>query len=193
LKAAAVAAAEAFKTWRRSSVLKRQRVMLDLQLRIRENMSRIADAITMEQGKTLADANGDVLRGLQVVETVCGIPSMLMGEGLTVASDMDTCTVREPLGVTAGICPFNFPAMIPLWMFPVAIAAGNTMIIKPSERDPTAMMILAELAKEAGIPDGVLNVVHGSVDTVNFLCDNEHVKAISFVGSDKGSLPVICE
>jgi hypothetical protein len=110
---------------------------------------------------------------------------MLMGDTLEVATDMDTYTIREPLGVVAGITPFNFPAMIPLWMFPLANVIGNTCIIKPSEKDPGATMILAELAQKAGIPAGVLNVVHGARDTVNFICDNEHIKAISFVGSDQ--------
>ncbi|CAG8480279.1 14631_t:CDS:10 [Dentiscutata erythropus] len=172
-------------TWRKSSILSRQRILLDLQLLIREHTDKIAKAITEEQGKTFADAKGDVLRGRQVVETACGITNLLMGEQLTVSTDMDTYTIREPLGVTAGICPFNFPAMIPLWMFPLSIAAGNTMILKPSERDPGAALILAQLAKEAGVPNGVLNIVHGSIDTVNFLCDDEHIKAISFVGSDR--------
>ncbi|KAF9081293.1 Methylmalonate-semialdehyde dehydrogenase [acylating] mitochondrial [Mortierella sp. AD031] len=162
LKYAADSAAEAFKTWKKTSILHRQRKMLDLQLLIRDNMDRIAHSITLEQGKTLADARGDVLRGLQV------------------ATDMDTYTIREPLGVVAGITPFNFPAMIPLWMFPLANVIGNTCIIKPSEKDPGATMILAELAQKAGIPAGVLNVVHGARDTVNFICDNEHIKAISF-------------
>jgi len=159
--------------------------MLDLQLLIRDNMDRIAHSITLEQGKTLADARGDVLRGLQVVESACAIPHMIMGDTLEVATDMDTYTIREPLGVVAGITPFNFPAMIPLWMFPLANVIGNTCVIKPSEKDPGATMILAELAQQAGIPPGVLNVVHGSKDTVNFICDNEHIKAISFVGSDQ--------
>jgi malonate-semialdehyde dehydrogenase (acetylating)/methylmalonate-semialdehyde dehydrogenase len=186
LNDAVESAAEAFKAWRKSSILTRQHILLDLQLLIREHTDKIAKSITEEQGKTFADAKGDVLRGRQVVENACGITNLLLGEQLAVATDMDTYTIREPLGVTSGICPFNFPAMIPLWMFPLSIAAGNTMIIKPSERDPGAMMILAQLAKEAGVPDGVLNVVHGSVGTVNFLCDNKHIKAISFVGSDKG-------
>ncbi|CAI2187154.1 6226_t:CDS:2 [Funneliformis geosporum] len=185
LKDAAESAAEAFKSWRKTSILTRQQILLDLQLLIRKDTDKIAKSITEEQGKTFADAKGDVLRGRQVVENACGITNLLMGEKLAVATDMDTYTMREPLGVTAGICPFNFPAMIPLWMFPLSIAAGNTMIIKPSERDPGAMMILAKLAKKAGVPNGVLTVVHGSVGTVNFLCDNEHIKAISFVGSDK--------
>ena len=186
LDAATVASQEAFLTWRESSILTRQRFLLDLQHLIRENTDRIAKAITEEQGKTIPDAKGDVFRGLQVVENACGVTNLMMGDNLEVSRDMDTYTIREPLGVTAGICPFNFPAMIPLWMFPLAIATGNTMIVKPSERDPGAMMILAELTKEAGLPNGVLNVVHGSVDTVNYLIDNETIKAISFVGSDKG-------
>lgn len=185
LKAAADAASIAFKEWRKTSVLTRQRKMLDLQLAIRNNMDRIAENITIEQGKTLADAKGDVLRGLQVVENACSVTSLMLGEILPVSTDMDTYTIREPLGVVGGICPFNFPAMIPLWMFPLAIVTGNTFVIKPSERDPGAMMILAELANEVGIPPGVLNVVHGSVDTVNFICDEPAIKAISFVGSDK--------
>ncbi|KAJ3188007.1 hypothetical protein HDU85_006400 [Gaertneriomyces sp. JEL0708] len=185
LKEAARVAQDAFKTWKKSSILTRQRVMLDLQLLIRQNMDNIAKSITQEQGKTFPDAKGDVLRGLQVVESACGIPSLLMGEQSPVARDMDTFTIREPLGVVAGIAPFNFPAMIPLWMFPLAIATGNTCVIKPSERDPGAMMILARLAEEAGIPKGVLNVIHGGVDTVNFICDEPAIKAISFVGSDR--------
>ncbi|KAF9976522.1 Methylmalonate-semialdehyde dehydrogenase [acylating] mitochondrial [Actinomortierella ambigua] len=185
LKYAADSAAEAFKSWRKTSILSRQRKMLDLQLLIRENMDRIAHSITLEQGKTLADARGDVLRGLQVVEAACAVPQMLLGDHLEVATDMDTYTIREPLGVVAGITPFNFPAMIPLWMFPLANVIGNTCVLKPSERDPGATMILAELAEKAGIPPGVLNIVHGARDTVNFICDNEHIKAISFVGSDQ--------
>jgi malonate-semialdehyde dehydrogenase (acetylating)/methylmalonate-semialdehyde dehydrogenase len=116
---------------------------------------------------------------------MCGLPDYTLGNITEVAKDMDTWTIREPLGVTAGICPFNFPAMIPLWMFPVAIATGNTQILKPSERDPGAVMILAELAEQVGIPKGVLNVVHGGRDTVNFLLDEPSIKAISFVGSDQ--------
>lgn len=185
LKEASRVAQDSFKSWRKSSVLTRQRVMLDLQALIRERTDELAASITLEQGKTLPDAKGDVHRGLQVVEMACGIPASLLGEKLGVAKDMDTYTIREPLGVVAGITPFNFPAMIPLWMFPLAIACGNTCLLKPSERDPGATMILAKLAEEAGVPKGVLNVVHGGVDTVNFLCDDANVKAISFVGSDQ--------
>ncbi|KAJ1910363.1 hypothetical protein H4219_006227 [Mycoemilia scoparia] len=175
----------AFKEWRRTSVLTRQRKMLDLQYLIRQNMDLLAASIVQEQGKVFSDAQGDVMRGLQVVESLTGIPELMMGNKLEVSKDMDTYSIREPLGVVAGICPFNFPAMIPLWMFPVALAAGNTMLLKPSEKDPGATMILAQLAEEVGIPKGVLNIVHGAHDTVNFLTSDPAIKAVSFVGGDK--------
>ncbi|KAI9229078.1 MAG: Aldehyde/histidinol dehydrogenase [Piptocephalis tieghemiana] len=174
----------AFKSWKKTSVLSRQRILLDLQARIREEMDPLARSIVEEQGKTFADAKGDVLRGLQVVENACGIPDLLLGHTLPVSKDMDTYTIREPLGVTAGIAPFNFPAMIPLWMFPLALACGNTHILKPSERDPGASIMLAKLAEEVGVPKGVLNVVHGGKPTVDFMCDDPSIKSISFVGSD---------
>ncbi|RKP13520.1 Aldehyde/histidinol dehydrogenase [Piptocephalis cylindrospora] len=174
----------AFKTWKKTSILSRQRILLDLQARIRQEMDPIARSIVEEQGKTFTDAKGDVLRGLQVVEAACGIPDLLLGNTLPVSKDMDTYTIREPLGVTAGIAPFNFPAMIPLWMFPLALACGNTHILKPSERDPGAAVMLAKLAEEVGVPKGVLNIVHGGKPTVDFLCDEPSIKSISFVGSD---------
>ncbi|KAJ4861330.1 aldehyde dehydrogenase family domain-containing protein [Trichoderma breve] len=152
---------------------------------IKENWDRLAASITLEQGKTFADARGDVLRGLQVAEAACAGPEYMKGEILEVAKDMETRTYREPLGVVAAICPFNFPAMIPLWCIPIATITGNTMVLKPSERDPGAAMILAELAEKAGFPKGVINVVHGAHDTVNFLIDSPVIKAISFVGSNK--------
>lgn len=134
----------------------------------------------------MADARGDVFRGLEVVESACGIGHITMGESLeNLSRGLDTYSYRQPLGVTAGICPFNFPAMIPLWMFPMANACGNTMLLKPSERDPGAAMIIARLAQQAGLPDGVMQIVHGSVDTVNFLCDAPSVRAISFVGGNE--------
>ncbi|KAJ1718826.1 hypothetical protein LPJ53_006285 [Coemansia erecta] len=185
LDEAAHSAELAFKSWRRTSILTRQRKMLDLQHAIRGNMDRLAHSIVAEQGKVLGDARGDVLRGLQVVESMAGITEYLLGHKLEVSADMDTYTVREPLGVVAGICPFNFPAMIPLWMFPVALATGNTCLLKPSERDPGAAMMLAELCRDVGIPDGVLNVVHGSHETVDFLTGDPRVRAVSFVGGDK--------
>ncbi|KAJ7791763.1 Methylmalonate-semialdehyde dehydrogenase [Mycena olivaceomarginata] len=184
-ESAVEAASKAFQTWRKTSVLKRQRFALDLQALIRQNMDIIAQAIVLEQGKTFADAQGDVLRGLQVVESACAIPTTLMGEKLEVSKDMDTETRKLPLGVCASIAPFNFPAMIPLWTIPVAIVTGNTLIIKPSERDPGAAMMIAELCQRAGLPNGVLNVVHGTVPTVNAICTHPKIRAISFVGGNK--------
>ncbi|KAJ1030429.1 hypothetical protein NDA16_001338 [Ustilago loliicola] len=182
----AVANAEAaFPDWRATSLLSRQQVMFKLQALIRDHMDDIANAIVLEQGKTFVDAKGDVLRGLQVVEVACGITSTLMEERIEVSKDMDTYARREPLGVTAAIAPFNFPAMIPLWSIPMATVTGNTLILKPSERVPGASMIIAELCERAGMPKGVLNVVNGAVDVVNGICDDPRIKAISFVGSDK--------
>ncbi|GIY92839.1 probable methylmalonate-semialdehyde dehydrogenase, mitochondrial, partial [Caerostris extrusa] len=179
-------AKETFKTWSNTSILTRQQTMFRLQHLIKENMNRLKESITIEQGKTTIDAEGDVHRGLQVVEHACGITSLQLGETMTsISRDMDTLSYRLPLGVCAGITPFNFPAMIPLWMFPLALVCGNTMVLKPSERDPGATMILMELAKEAGIPDGAVNVIHGAHEAVTFICDNPTLKAISFVGSDR--------
>lgn len=185
LKAAVDAAAAAFPAWRATSLLARQQIMFKFVALIRQHWDRLAASITLEQGKTFGDAKGDVLRGLQVAETACGITTQLTGEVLEVSKDMETRSYREPLGVVAAICPFNFPAMIPLWCLPVATITGNTIVLKPSERDPGACMILAELAKEAGFPPGVVNVVHGSAKTVDFIIDEPRIKAISFVGSDK--------
>ncbi|KAM7207027.1 Aldehyde/histidinol dehydrogenase [Rhypophila sp. PSN 637] len=185
LKAAVASAQKAFETWRTTSVLHRQQIMFKFVALIRENWDRLAASITLEQGKTFADAKGDVLRGLQVAEAACAAPELLKGEVLEVAKDMETRTYREPLGVVAAICPFNFPAMIPLWCIPIATVTGNTLILKPSERDPGAAMILAELAKKAGFPDGVINVVHGAHRAVNFILDEPAIKAVSFVGGNK--------
>ncbi|KAJ7225669.1 methylmalonate-semialdehyde dehydrogenase [Mycena pura] len=179
------AASHAFKSWRRTSVLTRQRVVFELQHLLRQNADAIASSIVLEQGKTVADAHGDLLRGLQVVETSAGITSTLFGENLEVSKDMDTDVRRLPLGVCASIAPFNFPAMIPLWSIPMAIVTGNTLILKPSERDPGAALIIAELCQRAGLPDGVLNVVHGGVPTVNAICDHPAIKAVSFVGGNR--------
>lgn len=177
---------EAYKSWKQTSVLTRQQVMLKYQALIRRDLKKIAANITEEQGKTLSDAEGDVIRGLQVVEHACSAGTLMQGETMPgVAKDMDTISYRLPLGVTAGIAPFNFPAMIPLWMFPMALIAGNTSIIKPSEKDPGATMMLMELLNEAGCPPGVVNVIHGSHEAVNFICDHPDIRAISFVGSDK--------
>ncbi|PLB40053.1 CoA-acylating methylmalonate-semialdehyde dehydrogenase [Aspergillus candidus] len=185
LKAAVDSAEKAFPAWRATSVMARQQIMFKFVSLIRAHWDRLAASITLEQGKTFADAKGDVLRGLQVAETACGITTQLTGEVLEVAKDMETRSYREPLGVVAAICPFNFPAMIPLWCIPVATVTGNCLVMKPSERDPGAAMILAELAKEAGFPPGVINIVHGSAKTVDFILDDPAIKAISFVGSNR--------
>ena len=184
---AAVAAAQAaFKTWRKTPVGTRARIFLKYQQLIREHMGELAALLTAEQGKTLPDAEGDVFRGLEVVEHAAAIGNLQLGElANNVATGVDTYTLLQPLGVCAGITPFNFPAMIPLWMFPMAIATGNTFVLKPSEQDPMVTMRLVELALEAGIPKGVLNVVHGGPDVVNAICDHPDIKAVSFVGSTK--------
>ena len=182
--AAVASAKEAFKTWRKTAIGTRARIFLKYQQLIREHMGELAALLTAEQGKTLPDAEGDVFRGLEVVEHAAGIGNLQLGElANNVAAGVDTYTVMQPLGVCAGITPFNFPAMIPLWMFPMAIATGNTFVLKPSEQDPMSTIRLVELAIEAGIPAGVLNVVHGGVDIVNGICDHKDIKAISFVGS----------
>lgn len=178
-------AARAFPAWKATSLLKKQQMMFKLASLIRENMDRLAASITLEQGKTVADAKGDVLRGLQVVETACGITTQLVGEVLEVAKDMETRSYREPLGVVASICPFNFPAMIPLWSIPIATITGNTVVLKPSEKTPGASMIIAELCRRACFPDGVINIIHGGKRAVNFIINDPTIKAISFVGSNQ--------
>lgn len=181
----AVAAAQtAFQTWRKTPITTRARIFLKYQALIREHMDELAETLTAEQGKTIADARGDVFRGLEVVEHAAGIANLQIGDFVeNVASGVDTYSIWQPLGVCAGITPFNFPAMIPLWMFPMAIATGNTFILKPSEQDPMVTMRLVELAIEAGVPEGVLNVVHGGKATVDAICDHPDIKAVSFVGS----------
>jgi malonate-semialdehyde dehydrogenase (acetylating)/methylmalonate-semialdehyde dehydrogenase len=185
MRAVVESAERAFKSWRNTTVLARQQIMFRFVQLIRENWDRLAASITLEQGKTFADAKGDVLRGLQVAEAAIAAPELLKGEVLEVAKDMETRTYREPLGVTAAICPFNFPAMIPLWCIPIATVTGNTLILKPSERDPGAAMILAELCQKAGFPDGVVNIIHGAHRTVDFILDEPAIKAVSFVGGNK--------
>ncbi|PKG65472.1 methylmalonate-semialdehyde dehydrogenase (CoA acylating) [Psychrobacter sp. Choline-02u-13] len=181
----AVAAAQtAFETWRKTPITTRARIFLKYQSLIRDHMDELAEILTAEQGKTIADARGDVFRGLEVVEHAAGIANLQIGDFVeNVASGVDTYSIWQPLGVCAGITPFNFPAMIPLWMFPMAIATGNTFILKPSEQDPMVTMRLVELAIEAGVPEGVLNVVHGGKATVDAICDHPDIKAVSFVGS----------
>jgi malonate-semialdehyde dehydrogenase (acetylating)/methylmalonate-semialdehyde dehydrogenase len=185
LQQAVDSAERAFPTWKATSLLQKQQIMFRLASLVRENMNRLAASITLEQGKTLPDAKGDVLRGLQVVETACGITTQIPGEVLEVAKDMETRSYREPLGVVASICPFNFPAMIPLWSIPIATITGNTVILKPSEKTPGASMIIAELCRRAGFPDGVINIIHGGKRAVDFIIDDPVIKAISFVGSNQ--------
>lgn len=185
LTAAVDAAEKAFKTFSKTTVISRQQIAFKLVQLVRENMDKLASLITIEQGKTFADAKGDVLRGLQVAEAACAAPQDLAGQVLTVSKDMETRMYREPLGIVAAICPFNFPAMIPLWSIPLSLVAGDCLVLKPSERDPGAALYLAELAKQAGAPPGTVNIIHGSAPTVDFILDEPRIKAVSFVGSDK--------
>ena len=181
----AVKAAEAaFSAWSQTPPLKRARVMFRFKELIERDMDKLAALITREHGKVFSDAKGEVVRGLEVVEYACGIPELLKGEYTEqIANGIDAWTMRQPLGVCAGITPFNFPAMVPMWMFPMAIACGNTFVLKPSERDPSTALMLASLLKEAGLPDGVFNVVQGDKVAVDALLDHPKVRAVSFVGS----------
>ncbi len=174
----------AFAAWSQVPPLQRARVMFRFRALLLDNAERIAAQIASEHGKVIADARGELTRGLEVVEFAAGIPQLLKGEySENVGREVDSYSLRQPLGVVAGVTPFNFPAMVPLWMFPVAIACGNCFVLKPSERDPSTALLLAELLKEAGLPDGVLNVVHGDKEAVDALLDHDGVRAISFVGS----------
>ncbi|XP_038681678.1 methylmalonate-semialdehyde dehydrogenase [acylating], mitochondrial-like [Tripterygium wilfordii] len=182
-RAAVFAAKRAFPLWRRTPITTRQRIMFKFQGLIRRDIDKLAMNITTEHGKPLKDSYADVMHGLEVVEHACGLTSLQIGEFISnMSNGTDTYSIREPLGVCAGICPFEFPAMVPLWMFPIAVACGNTFILKPSEKNPGAAVMLAELAMEAGLPGGVLNIVHGTNDIVNDICDDDNIKAISFVG-----------
>lgn len=177
-------AAAAFETWSRASVAKRQRIMFALRELLVRHTDDLARIVTSEHGKTFDDARGEVGRGVEVVEFACALPELLKGEhSLNVATGVDIHSLRQPLGVCAGITPFNFPVMVPLWMAPMAIATGNTFVLKPSERDPSASLLLADIFAEAGIPDGVFNVVHGDKAAVDALLHNDDVAAVSFVGS----------
>ena len=184
LDQAVAAAEEAFHTWKNYSVIRRQGIAFRFVELLRRNHGRLAGMIVLEQGKTFADAKGDVLRGLQVAEAACNAPQDLMASSLEVATDMETKMVREPLGVVGSICPFNFPAMVPLWSLPLVMVTGNTCVLKPLERVPGAAMIIAELAAEAGVPPGVVNIVHGKHDTVNKIIEDPRIKAVTFVGGD---------
>ncbi|CAB4543276.1 unannotated protein [freshwater metagenome] len=178
------AATTAFAEWRHSSLTKRTQVLFAFRELVQQNKEKIAALITAEHGKVLSDAAGEVTRGLEVVEFACGIPHLLKG-GFSeeVSTGVDVYSIRQALGPVAIISPFNFPAMVPMWFFPVAIACGNTVVVKPSEKDPSAVMFLAQLWKEAGLPDGVFNVIHGDKEVVDALLVHPGIKSISFVGS----------
>ena len=181
---AAKAAAAALPEWRDASILRRARVMQKFLQLLQANQKQLARIVTEEHGKTLPDALGSVQRGIEVVEFACGIPHLLKGEhSENVGTQVDTHSLRQPLGVCAGITPFNFPVMVPLWMFPVAIACGNSFVLKPSEKDPSASVRMAELFKDAGLPDGVFNVVHGDKQAVDAILAHPGIAAVSFVGS----------
>ena len=178
------AAQAALPAWRDAPAIRRARIMQKFLALMEKNAQEIAEIITDEHGKTVPDALGSIQRGLEVVEFVCGVPTLLKGEySENVGTQVDTHTVRQAVGVCAGITPFNFPVMVPLWMFPVAIACGNTFVLKPSEKVPSASIRMAELMKEAGLPDGVLNVVHGDKEAVDAILAHPGISAVSFVGS----------
>lgn len=184
LAAAVEAARSAWPDWAQTPPLSRARIMFKYKALIEENADELAAIINAEHGKVLSDAHGSLTRGLEVVEYACGIPQLLKGEYTEqVGRGIDAWTTRQPIGVCAGITPFNFPAMVPMWMYPMAIACGNTFILKPSEKDPSCALRLAELASEAGLPDGVLNVVNGDKVAVDAILAHPHIPAISFVGS----------
>ncbi|HEY2552037.1 MAG TPA: CoA-acylating methylmalonate-semialdehyde dehydrogenase [Streptosporangiaceae bacterium] len=178
------AASSAFPLWRGTSLTRRVAVMFAFRQLLEANQAKLAALISAEHGKVAADAAGEVARGLEVVEFACGIPHLLKGGfSENVSTGVDAYSIRQPLGVVTGITPFNFPAMVPMWMFPIAIACGNTFVLKPSEKDPSASVLLAELLAEAGLPDGVFNVVHGDKEAVDSLLTHPDVRAVSFVGS----------
>ena len=184
VREAVKAASAAFPAWAATPPLRRARVMFRLKQLLEDNLDELARLVTEEHGKTVEDANGSTTRGIEVVEFACGIPQLLKGDFTAeVGPNIDSYSMRQPLGVVAGITPFNFPAMIPLWMSPIAIACGNTFILKPSEKDPSFAMRLAELYKEAGLPDGVFNVVQGDKEAVNAILTDPDIAAVSFVGA----------
>ena len=181
---AVTAAARAFPSWRDSPLSRRTEIFFRFRELVASHSDALACLIVQEHGKVLADARGEVKRGLEVVDFACGIPQLLKGQhSENVSTEVDSYSIRQPMGVVAGITPFNFPVMVPMWMFPLAIACGNTFVLKPSEKDPSPSNKLAELWKEAGLPDGVFNVVHGGADAVTALLHHPEVKAVSFVGS----------
>jgi len=184
MNAAVKVAKTAFISWSRKPALQRARIMFKFKELIEKNFEELTKIIVSEHGKVFDDAKGEITRGLEVVEFACGIPQLLKGEFTeNVGTDVDSWSLRQPLGVCAGITPFNFPAMVPMWMFPVAIACGNTFILKPSEKDPSCSIRLAELLLEAGLPEGVFNVVNGDKEAVDSIINNKDISGVSFVGS----------
>ncbi len=178
------AAAAAFTTWSQTSLSQRAKILFAFRELVNARVQDLAEIVSDEHGKVVSDARGEVQRGLEVIEFACGIPTLLKGDySDQVSTGVDLFSFRQPLGVCAGITPFNFPVMVPMWMHPVAIACGNTFVLKPSERDPSASQLVAELWAEAGLPDGVFNVVHGDKESVDALLDHPDVAAVSFVGS----------
>jgi len=182
--AAVGVATGAWSEWRAAPALRRARVLMRFRELMEAHRKDLARLVSQEHGKTIADAEGSITRGIEVVEFATGIPHLLKGEfSDSVGSDVDSFSLRQPLGVCAGITPFNFPAMVPMWMFPLALACGNAFVLKPSERDPTMSLRMAELLKEAGLPDGIFNVVHGDKEAVDAILSHPGIKAVSFVGS----------
>ena len=172
------------KEWSNTTPLKRSRILSKYKDLINININKLAEIISQEHGKTLEDAKGSITRGLEVVEFACGIPHLLKGEfSQNVGTNIDSWSIRQPLGICAGITPFNFPAMVPMWMYPISIACGNTFILKPSEKDPSCAIKLAELFSEAGLPDGVLNVINGDKVVVDLILESKDISSVSFVGS----------
>jgi malonate-semialdehyde dehydrogenase (acetylating)/methylmalonate-semialdehyde dehydrogenase len=184
LNEAVAAAAAAFPRWAGTPPLTRARVLFRFKQLVEARLDELAGILTSEHGKILSDAKGEVIRGIEVVEFACGIPQLLKGEySENVGTNVDSWAIRQPLGVVAGITPFNFPAMVTMWMFPVALACGNSFVLKPSERDPSAGIFIARLLKEAGLPDGVFNVVNGDKEAVDAILEHPEIQAVSFVGS----------
>ncbi|HDL6201541.1 TPA: aldehyde dehydrogenase family protein, partial [Mannheimia haemolytica] len=182
--AAIAVADQAFKSWSQQSPLRRARILFKFKELLEANFDELARLISSEHGKIYSDAIGELTRGLEVVEFATGIPHLQKGEfSANAGRGIDIHSIQQPLGVVAGITPFNFPAMVPMWMFPVALACGNTFVLKPSEKDPSVSIRLAELLKEAGLPDGVFNVVQGDKEAVDILLTDSRIQAVSFVGS----------
>ncbi len=175
---------KAFSEWSIMTPLRRSRIISKYKENIEKNIDALAKMVSTEHGKTIEDAKGSVIRGLEVVEFACGIPHLLKGEfSQNVGANIDSWSIRQPLGITAGITPFNFPAMVPMWMYPISIACGNCFILKPSEKDPSCSLKLAELFSESGLPDGVFNVINGDKEVVNLILNSDTISSVSFVGS----------